>query len=112
MKHLNIDIIHPIVNCYTHLFNSSSKTHLDGVQYNPNDENLPLDFPCASNPRTLILHHDIAGELLLEMNQIKRNHMCEFILLVDKVKEPSLVYQIWGNITGIIIYYIFIYYLI
>jgi hypothetical protein len=109
-KQLHIDIIHPIVNCYTHIFNASSNTHLENVEYNPNDENLPLDFPCSSNPRSLILHHGIAGELLLEMNKIKRVHMCEYMLLVDKVKEPSLMYQIWGNVTGMYnIYFIFKY---
>ena len=62
------------------------------------------DFPCSDTP--LIYHHQHAAETYLfkhnysEHNvsdsvlRYKTHHICEYMLTVDKVKIPSLMYSL------------------
>ena len=50
----------------------------------------------------LILHHWKAAAILLEetVPLSKVPHLCEYMLLVDKVKEPQNMYELWNRLTG------------
>lgn len=50
----------------------------------------------------LILHHWNAADILLKETVPLSTvpHLCEYMLLVDKVKEPQHIYELWNRLTG------------
>lgn len=50
----------------------------------------------------LILHHWKAAAILLtETSPVQRvAHLCEYMLLVDKVKEPRDLFELWNRLTA------------
>lgn len=53
-----------------------------------------LAFPCADHQ--VVMHHGTAGELLLRASSAHVRHTCEYMLLIDKVKEPRVMYDLWN----------------
>mmetsp|Transcript_7016 Transcript_7016/g.7127 ORF Transcript_7016/g.7127 Transcript_7016/m.7127 type:complete len:201 (+) Transcript_7016:317-919(+) len=54
------------------------------------------DIPCPH--QGLIFHHSSAGENVLSQPMIE--HLCEYVLLIDKIKDPSEMHQIWKLATA------------
>lgn len=53
-----------------------------------------IRFPCTDRP--LILHHQHAGSVLMhETSRTVVHHVCEYMLLIDKVKLPYQMYELW-----------------
>jgi len=61
--------------------------------------NTLIELPCISHP--LILHHHQASQVLLhEENAYRVAHLCEYLLLVDKVKSPQIMYELYNRTCG------------
>ena len=58
----------------------------------------PLSFPCQEH--NIILHHHKAGELLLNKTHERVGHICEYLLLIDKVKSPVITHSLHKAATG------------
>jgi hypothetical protein len=73
-------------------------TKLDGHDYRRHVlYNHPEDFPCFSNG--VISHGADAVEVLLTPHNIMYNyswHICEYFLLIDKVKSPGAMMRLWN----------------
>eukprot|EP01038_Epipyxis_sp_PR26KG_P008517 gene8517-11514_t len=77
-----MDIIKPYIHCMT---GSNVINH----------NNIEIEFPCMKRP--LILHHGSAAQILLvEDSKQKGYHMCEYMLLIDKIKNPSQIHHLWN----------------
>jgi hypothetical protein len=72
------------------------------ISFQPDDKNsstVPLKFPCQPN-RPLVYHGKEAQKhLFRDQSQDRIGHMCEYMLLIDKVKEPSENYMLWNTAT-------------
>lgn len=53
-----------------------------------------LEFPCTDH--TIIMHHGTAGETLLRGKPAHVAHTCEYMLLIDKVKDPTVMRALWN----------------
>ena len=86
----NIQVIKPLASCFDAL-----QVH----KYHKFDKNnITLAFPCSTRP--LIFHHPHAGDILLSKNETKPDylsHLCEYVLFVDKVKEPHVMLTLWNS---------------
>lgn len=99
-KHLNLTISEPLLNCFLTAFQGNKNNHKVGdLRYtykNPYDANVSAHYPCMDTP--LIFHHHQAALKLSSSPHFK--HMCEYTLVADKVKEPSMMYNLWYNATA------------
>ena len=80
---LDLNILEPNVYC-----------KLVGTESGPQD----TSFPCIDRP--LVFHHREAGDILLRneaASKIKSDHVCEFMLLIDKVKSSQTMYELWNR---------------
>ena len=82
-KELSVHIIKPISDCLYATSISFAKYHVN------------LKFPCTEHQ--IIMHHGTAGEILLHSNTKHIKHICEYMLLIDKVKEPKIMYNLWND---------------
>lgn len=93
---LNVTIYQPNMKCMVAEDRSSSSadtresvaTTAEAIKY----------FPCSDRP--LIFHHREAGDILLrdeEKSQIRTNHMCEYMLMIDKVKSVTTMFDLWNK---------------
>lgn len=90
--HFNV----PAINCmiYTQ-FHPYSEFN---ITFNSTSR-IPLNFPCREHP--LIFHHSKAGEILeKESSELLRPHMCEYMLLIDKIKDANTIQNLWLQSTG------------
>ena len=86
---LNMQVIKPMVDCTT------------ATAYAVSHSELKLEFPCMPHP--IVLHHGSAGSVLLHEHAAENGHVkhtCEYMLLIDKVKEPLHMYDLW-NIASV-----------
>jgi len=74
---------------------------LKGLSFDPlHVKQEPLHFPCQQH-RPLVYHASKAAEKLKEHHgKARMQHMCEYMLLVDKVKEPPEMFDLWNSATG------------
>lgn len=89
-----IHVLKPLASC----FDALHVNHYHKFDRN----NITLTFPCSARP--LIFHHPHAGELLLNKNETSSeylSHMCEYILFVDKVKDPHVMTALWNSTTSV-----------
>lgn len=77
-----LDVLKPSMDCVTATSVNVSK-HLT-----------TLAFPCTDHQ--MVMHHGTAGELLLRSPTAHVRHTCEYMLLIDKVKEPAVMYDLWN----------------
>lgn len=82
-EHLNMHVLKPSVDC---MAATSLVVHKDHTV---------LAFPCAAH--NIIMHHGTAGEVLLREKSAHLRHTCEHMLLIDKVKEPKVMYDLWNT---------------
>jgi hypothetical protein len=81
MNNYHYEITAPLISC------SAAKLDM---------KNLNLSFPCLKRP--LIFHNRDAMESLLKQHPTRQiYHMCEYMLLIDKVKSPELMEYFWNN---------------
>jgi hypothetical protein len=77
--HYNINV--PLISC--------SLAKLDMKSFN-------LSFPCVKRP--LIFHTRDAMDALMKQHPTRQiYHMCEYMLLIDKIKSPELMIYFWNN---------------
>lgn len=56
-----------------------------------------IRFPCQEKP--LVYHHAYAGDVLVRENKLQLKYVCESMLLIDKVKETNLMFDLWNGAT-------------
>lgn len=81
--HLHMNVLKPSVDCMAATSLTVHKNHT------------VLAFPCAEH--NIIMHHGTAGEVLLREKSAHIKHTCEHMLLIDKVKEPRVMYDLWNT---------------
>jgi len=59
---------------------------------------VPLHFPCQPT-RSLVKHGNTAMRDIFEVQGSTVCHVCEYMLLIDKVKEPVEHYKLWNVAT-------------
>ena len=58
-----------------------------------------VHFPCHGS-RGIIYHNNRAGYRLLDYEQKYHvQHMCEYMLLIDKIKTPRDMFELWNSAT-------------
>jgi hypothetical protein len=65
------------------------------------DVNDTAYFPCSDRP--IFFHHRDAGEILLrdeQQSKLRLNHVCEYMLTIDKVKSVDTMYALWNGALG------------
>lgn len=78
-KNEGLEVITPEMNCMaSSVFRQEMKTMVGS--------------PCVDRPA--VLHHHRAAEILKEENDV--SHICEYMLLIDKVKRPNLMFDLWN----------------
>ncbi len=75
---------------------------LKDVTFTPNNVTLmPVRFPCQPH-RPLVMHDSLAHEHLQStFGPLRMRHMCEYMLLVDKVKKPADMFDLWNTATAV-----------
>jgi hypothetical protein len=68
---LKIDMHFPLSSCETFVYHNNKNYRLPGVPHNPQDRDLPLDFPCNGLPG--IIHHPIVYAITIEHPQVRTN---------------------------------------
>lgn len=61
-----------------------------------------VNLPCTSRP-IILHHHKAAGIAMQEESEPRRRHLCQFMLLLDKIKEPTAIESLHiqsGLLTG------------
>lgn len=86
---LNVTISIPIVNCGYFLQFHSPETYNISIDLT----HRPHNFPCLDQP--LIFHHWNAADVMLKREPDHAKHMCEYMLLVDKVKDTTQMNALW-----------------
>lgn len=78
---LGLDVYKPIVQCLSGLMSRQDQ----------------VELACVKRP--LILHHSRAPHIIMqEEGPVAGSHLCEYMLFVDKVKEPEAMHKIY-NLT-------------
>lgn len=81
----DMNVSTPDIKCVDAVSEPYEIDHLDRIQ-----------LPCLRRP--LVLHHPIAGHLLTKEEHTGRElHVCEYMLLIDKIKETSTMQMIYNN---------------
>lgn len=58
-----------------------------------------VQLPCVTRP--LILHHQGASNVLTrEHSPFQQAHLCDYMLLIDKVKQADSMHTLWQSMTG------------
>jgi hypothetical protein len=83
---LNVPVLKPQMDCFA------------ATSLNVSKHITTLAFHCSDHQ--IVMHHGTAGELLLRAGAPHARHTCEYMLLIDKVKEPSVMYDLW-NIAAV-----------
>lgn len=78
---LHMHVLKPSMDCMT------------ATAVNVSKQLTTLAFPCAD--RAIIMHHGVAGSVLLQYNASHVRHTCEYMLLIDKVKDPDMMHTLW-----------------
>jgi diadenosine tetraphosphatase ApaH/serine/threonine PP2A family protein phosphatase len=78
-----IDVIKPNMDC------------VSATALNVSAHVTALSFPCSDHQ--VVMHHGTAGELLLRAPVVHVRHTCEYMLLIDKVKEPAVMTDLWNT---------------
>jgi len=80
---------------------SALRGPLQGLSFDPDDSRRePLHLPCQQH-RPLVYHASKAAEKLKgHHSKARMLHMCEYMLLVDKVKEPPEMFDLWNTATA------------
>lgn len=87
----HFNITEPKINCLQSVFKDKrvNVTAL-GIAHNPSTYAHSIHYPCQEHP--IIFHHGKAGEILLrDKGSDKLRHLCEYMLLVDKIKDPKVM---------------------
>lgn len=83
--------IKPVMSCHT----ASVTESIDGIKPGPNMKPNTIILPCVSHP--LVFHHHSASNVLLVEEPAQRiRHLCEYLLLVDKIKHPQTMYELYN----------------
>ena len=95
----NLTVAKPALHCSVGIASLSRPRTINGsASVHPVPHSLAITNRCLSRP--LILHNGRAAEILLEEESRARlRHTCEHFLLIDKVKEPSQLQQLWRETT-------------
>ena len=112
----NLTLVQPAIDCFTAKFiydgDPSGNHPIYAYNYTQVSQiaSTKLDFPCAFHP--IIVHGARAAEMYLrEVNylragnlteevrnnpvkQYKTNHICEYVLTIDKIKDPRQLYDL------------------
>jgi hypothetical protein len=78
------------------------RANLDStLTFDPTDSStIPINFPCMQS-RPLVYHsHDAFHQLEKSQGKLKLKHMCEYMLLIDKVKDTSDMFTMWNTATS------------
>jgi hypothetical protein len=81
-RQLNLHVLKPQMDCFA------------ATSLNVSKHITTLAFHCSDHQ--VVMHHGTAGELLLRAGAPHARHTCEYMLLIDKVKEPSVMYDLWN----------------
>eukprot|EP00605_Chrysophyceae_sp_TOSAG23-4_P002346 GSChrysophyteH1.ASY1.ANO1.2594.1 assembled CDS len=89
----------PYMDCLTGLKEKLNSS----LSFEPDDkimrDTMPIKFPCQPH-RPLVYHgSDAAPHLLRDHGAERSKHMCEYMLLIDKVKNDSEHYLLWNTAT-------------
>lgn len=81
--HFNFTVYKPMISCQNAVVNHRHE----------------ITFNCTDRP--LIFHHHGAHSALLKNpHKHRAQHLCEYMLLIDKVKEPYMFYDLWNSATS------------
>jgi len=78
---LHMSVLKPTIDC------------MQATSFNLSKQNTKLAFPCTDH--TIITHHGSAGSVILGGKAAHVPHTCEYMLLIDKVKDPGVMYALW-----------------
>ncbi len=103
MNHARLRIAQPAVNCL--LFKAAiSHEYQHSARFSNETSTKTLPLPSVSlatfadcPSHSIIMHHSQAGELLIHEGLAKLTHLCDYMLLVDKVKEPRIMHILWNQ---------------
>ena len=89
----NIDAIKPDISCQHALFTAHTGTDRFAAIHS-------IHFPCMQHP--LILHHSKAAQILINETTPENRvcHLCEYMLLIDKIKRPSHMHDLWDSTSA------------
>ena len=80
---LHMSVLKPTIDC------------MQATSYNVSKLHTKLAFPCTDH--TIIMHHGSAGSVILSGKAAHVPHTCEYMLLIDKVKDPSVMHTLWDS---------------
>lgn len=80
---LHMSVLKPTIDC------------MHATSYNVSKLHTKLAFPCTDH--TIIMHHGSAGAVILGGKNTHVQHTCEYMLLIDKVKDPVVMQSLWDS---------------